>query len=607
MPLFRIRSVLVAIAVAGLVFGGAALLAGRGDWADWIWAACTIPVLAALVVEILTSLRRGEVGLDLVAALSMTAALAFGQPLAGNVVALMYAGGQLLESYAERRARREMTALLGRVARTAMRYVDGRLEEVAIEELAKGDRVLVRHGEVVPVDGAIASSGALVDQSALTGESIPVEKQETDEILSGSTNVGDAFDLITAKPAGESTYANIVRLVQQAQESKAPSVRIADRFAIWFLLLTLLIAGVAWWATGDRIRALAVLVVATPCPLILALPVAIISGMSRAAKLGVLVKSGGALEALAKVRTAILDKTGTLTFGKADIAEIRTTDGWKGEELLRLAASLDQASNHVIADALVTGARQRDLRLSPPTEVSEVAGTGVSGIVDGHAVVVGGSRFVRDRSRRGDPYALRGGIADGTAVVAVAVDGEIAGIIVLADRVRPEAADMLAALRDSGVTKVVLASGDRQDVVAAIGRRLAIADAFGELDPKAKVDIVRKERAQAPVMMVGDGVNDAPALASADVGVAMGARGSAASSESADVVLLVDRLDTLTAAVRAAHRTRRIAMESVLAGLGLSVVAMIFAALGYLPPVAGALVQEAIDIAVILNALRALR
>ncbi|MGO4830930.1 heavy metal translocating P-type ATPase, partial [Rhizobiaceae sp. 2RAB30] len=399
----------------------------------------------------------------------------------------------------------------------------------------------------------------------------------------------------------------IVRLVRQAQESKAPSVRIADRYAIWFLLLTLLIAGAASWVTGDRIRALAGLVVATPCPLILALPVAIISGMSRAAKLGVLIKSGGALEALAKVRIAILDKTGTLTFGKAEITDIRVSDGWNDDELLRLAASLDQASNHVIADALVSGAHQRGLRLSPPTEVSEAAGTGVSGTVDGHAVVVGGSRFVRDRSRRGDPYALRGGVPEGAAVVAVAVDGEIAGIIVLADKVRPEAADMLNALRDSGVTKIVLASGDRQDVVTAIGNQLDIGDAFGELDPQGKVDVVRKERTQAPVMMVGDGVNDAPALASADVGVAMGARGSAASSESADVVLLVDRLDTLTAALRAAHRTRRIAMQSVLAGLGLSVVAMIFAALGYLPPVAGALVQEAIDIAVILNALRALR
>ncbi|MGI6856634.1 heavy metal translocating P-type ATPase [Mesorhizobium sp. 1B3] len=601
------RSLLVAVAVVGLAAGALSWIAGRPDWAGWIWAAGTVPVLVALIGEIVVSLSRGQVGLDLVAALSMTAALAFGEPLAGNVVALMYAGGQLLEAYAERRAQREMTALLGRVARTAMRRTGETLEEVPIEELVVGDRILVRHGEVAAVDGVLASVDALVDQSALTGESVPVGKKAGDEILSGSTNVGDAFELDTSRPAAESTYANIVRLVEQARESKAPSVRIADRYAIWFLLLTLVIAGVAWWASGDRIRALAVLVVATPCPLILALPVAIISGMSRAAKFGVLIKSGGAIEALAKVRTAILDKTGTLTFGQATISDIRTIEGWNGDEMLRLAASLDQASNHVVAEALVADARRRGLQLSRPTKVSEQAGTGVSGIVDGRALIIGGSRFVRDRSRSGDPYALRQGVPEGAAVVAVSVDGAVVGIIVLADRIRPDAPAMLAAFREAGIERVVLASGDRQDVVATIARQLGIAEAHGELDPAAKVAVVGKERERATVMMVGDGVNDAPALASADVGVAMGARGSAASSESADIVLLVDRLDNLTMAVRVAHRTRRIAMQSVLVGLGLSVAAMVIAAFGYLPPVAGALTQEAIDIAVILNALRALR
>lgn len=605
--LFNFRTLLVAIATMGLSAGTIAWLWARPEAAEWAWWVGTVPVLAALIVEIVTSLRRGQVGLDLVAALSMTAALAFGEPLAGNVVALMYAGGQLLEAFAERRAQREMTALLGRVARTAMRHVGDRLEEVPIERLAVGDRVLVRHGEVVPVDGLLASVEGLVDQSALTGESVPVAKNTGEEILSGSTNAGDAFELDAVRPAAESTYANIVRLVEQARGSKAPSVRIADRYAVWFLLFTLLIAGGAWWVSGDRIRALAVLVVATPCPLILALPVAIISGMSRAAGLGVLVKSGGALEALAKVRTAVLDKTGTLTFGQATISDIRTVEGWDRNEVLRLAASLDQASNHVIAEALVADARRQGLELSRPSDVSEAAGTGVSGQVDGRAVVIGGSRFVRDSSRQGDPYSLRDGLAEGTAVVAVAVDGAVAGIIALADGVRPDAPAMLSAFRDAGIERVVLASGDREDVVEAIARQLGIAEAFGELAPAAKVEVVRKERERAPVMMVGDGVNDAPALASADVGVAMGARGSAASSESADIVLLVDRLDNLTKAVHVAHRTRRIALESVVAGLGLSVVAMVAAALGYLPPVAGALTQEAIDIAVILNALRALR
>lgn len=604
--LYTFRSMLVAIATAGLTGGTIAWLYSSDTWADRIWFVATVPVLTALIVEIVTSLRKGEVGLDLVAALSMTAALAFGEPLAANVVALMYSGGQLLESYAEGRARREMTALLGRVAHTAMRYTCEALEEIPVSGVRAGERILVRHGEVVPVDGTLASEAAALDQSSLTGESATVDKAAGDEILSGSTNLGNAFDLIATRPAAESTYANIVRLVQQAQESKAPSVRIADRYAVWFLALTLLIAGIAWWISGDRIRALAVLVVATPCPLILALPVAIISGMSRSAKLGVLIKNGGALEVLAKVRTAVLDKTGTLTYGQARIIDMRTTDGWEPLEMLRLAASLDLASSHVIAEALVGDARRRGLSLSTPTDVSEAAGTGVSGVVEGRQVTIGGSRYVRDNSK-GDPYALRNGVPDDAAVVAVAVDEQLAGIIVLADRIRPDAVAMLEAFHDVGIRRIVLASGDRSDVVAAVAKKLGIDEAHGELTPAQKVEIVRREAAKAPTMMVGDGVNDAPALATATVGIAMGARGAAASSESADVVLLVDRLDNLIKAINAAHRTKRIALQSVLIGLGLSVVAMLVAAAGYLPPVAGAFTQELIDVAVILNALRALR
>ncbi|MCX2699434.1 heavy metal translocating P-type ATPase [Ochrobactrum chromiisoli] len=605
--IFTLRSMLVTIAIVGLLTGTLAWFSAFGIWGDRIWFAATVPVLVALAIDIVASLQKGEVGLDLVAALSMAAALAFGEPLAGNVVALMYSGGQLLESYAEGRARREMTALLGRVAHTAMRYAGEKLEEVPVDDIQPDERVLIRHGEVVPVDGMLASRAAILDQSSLTGESRSVEKAEQDEILSGSTNLGDAFDLVATRPAAESTYANIVRLVSQAQESKAPSVRIADRFAVWFLLLTLLIAGLAWWLSGDRIRALAVLVVATPCPLILALPVAIISGMSRSAKLGVLIKSGGALEALAKIKTAVLDKTGTLTFGQAHVIDLRVTNGWEGQDMLRLAASLDQASGHVIAKALVDDALGRGLVLSVPSNVSETAGTGVSGLVDGQHVTIGGSRYVRSNIKHGDPYDLRQGVPAESAVVAVAVNNELAGIIVLADQIRPDAALMLETFHAVGIDRIVLASGDRSDVVDAVAQKLGIDEAHGDLNPEQKVDIVRKEASKAPTMMVGDGVNDAPALATATVGVAMGARGAAASSESANVVLLVDKLDNLIKAIQSAHRTRRIALQSVLIGLGLSILAMIIAAFGLLPPVAGAFTQEVIDIAVILNALRALR
>ncbi len=601
----KTRLALVGIALAGLATGLAGLALGE-NWPGLVFAAATLPVLAALIVEIVTSLRRGDVGLDIVAALSMSAALGFGEPLAGNVVALMYAGGQLLESYAEGRARREMTALLGRVARTAMRIEPDGLREVDVGSIAPGDRLLIRKGEVVPVDGALATAGGSFDQSALTGESLPVTKAAGDEVLSGVANAGEAVEIVSSRPAAESTYANIVRLVEQAASSRAPAIRTADRFAIWFLLLTLVIAGAAWWGSADPIRALAVLVVATPCPLILALPVAIVSGMSRAARSGILIKHGGALETLGRVRTVILDKTGTLTLGLARVTAIRTREGIDPDELLRLAASLDQASNHVIAEALVAEAHARGLALSPPDAVSEMAGAGLSGTIDGHDVVVGGRAYVHALSEDG-AAGLDDTIPPGSAVVSVAIDGRLAGLILLADGLRPEAPDMIRGLRAAGIRRVVLASGDAAEIASGVGHALGLDAAQGGMSPTDKLDLVREEERAAPTVMVGDGVNDAPALAGASVGVAMGARGAAASSQSADVVLLVDRIDRLALALVIAGRTRRIALESVLVGLGLSIAAMIAAAFGLLPPVAGALLQEAIDVAVILNALRALR
>ncbi|MBC7151713.1 MAG: heavy metal translocating P-type ATPase [Rhizobium sp.] len=601
------QPVLALVALATLAGGGIAYFTAQPDWASALWSTGTGLVLLALAAEIIHSLLQGRFGLDVIAGLSMAAALAFGEPLAGNIVALMYAGGQQLENFAEGRARREMTALLGRTARTAMRYAREGLEEVPIETLMPGERILVRRGEVVPVDGRLAAGRADIDMSALTGEALPARFFAGNDVPSGGTSIGAAFDLDVVRSAADSTYAGIVRLVEQAQESKAPMVRLADRYALWFLLLTVLIAGGAWWMSGDPLRALAVLVVATPCPLILAVPVAIISGMSRAASLGVLIKSGGALERLARVRTAVLDKTGTMTSGKAGVVEIRTVDGIDPEDMLRLAASLDQASNHVSAEALVQSARERGMALSSPTDIVETPGSGVAGRIDGRSLVVGGSDFVRGRCSTGNPYALGRDLPPGTAVVAVGIDGAVAGIILLSDQIRDDAHSTIAAFRSAGVTRFVLASGDHDDAVRAAGRSLGVDEAIGNLLPAEKVEVVVAEGLKASVMMIGDGVNDAPALAAADVGVAMGARGAAASSESADVVLLVDHLARLPAALLVAQRTRRIALQSVAVGLSLSLLAMVAAALGHLPPVQGALLQEVIDVAVILNALRALR
>ena len=602
-----LRPVLVVWPAAGLVLGLAAHFSGWEHWAGPIWTAATVPVLVVLLIEILVSLRRGDVGLDIVAALSMLAALVFAEYLAAVVVAVMYSGGQYLESFAERRASREMTALLARVPRSTLRQRNGRLEEVALEEVEPGDRLVIRKGDVVPVDGAVVDGVAVLDQSALTGESMPVQQKVGDPVLSGSTNAGEAFHLAATRRAAESTYAGIVRLVAAAQRSRAPMSRLADRYAMVFLAATVALAGAAWAWTGDPIRAVAVLVVATPCPLILAVPVAIVSGLSRAAKQGILIKGGQALETLARVRSLVIDKTGTLTHGRARVVSIDVASGQSADELLRIAASLDQASKHMIAQAIVEEAQKKGLQLAVPGDVVETAGEGLEGRVEGHHVVVGGYRFVSERVLGVGLALWRADRPAGAAAVAVGIDGKFAGVLILADELRAGTQALLQSLRALGVERIVLATGDRHDVAELVARGLSIDALRSELTPDQKTLVVLSERKHGPVMMIGDGVNDAPALAAADLGVAMGAKGAAASAEAADVVLLVDQLDRILPAMEIARRSRFIALQSVYAGIGLSVAGMIAAALGFISPVQGAVMQELIDIAVILNALRSLR
>jgi heavy metal translocating P-type ATPase len=600
------ETILLVSAIAGLGLGIVANALGAGGIAQICWSIATLTVLAGLAAEIAQALRRGDFGLDLVAALSMTAALLVGESLAANVVALMYAGGQMLERFAEGRARAEMTALLGRVPRTAMRRAASGLETVAIDLIAPGDVVVVRKGEMVPVDGRLAPDhSATLDTSSLTGESLPRAVEPSGDVLSGSVCSDRSFDMIVLRPAAESTYAGIVRLVEQAQAGKAPMSRLADRYALGFLVATVVIAGIAWLMSGLPARAVAVLVVATPCPLILAVPVALMSGVSRAAKHGVLLKSAAVLERMASVVTLIVDKTGTLTLGRARVTHIEAAGTESADEMLRLAASLDQASTHVLATSLIEAARQRSLALSSPSETTEEPGAGVAGTVDGRRVAIGGHGFVmRQLSDGATPAASP---TSHSSVIAVGIDDRFAGEIFMEDPLRTDAAGTIDALRQLGVRRIVLASGDQKDVTDRLAAALKIDEVHAQLDPAAKAVLVAAERSNGPLMMVGDGVNDAPALAAADVGVAMGARGSAASTEAADAVILVDDLRPLAKGIAIAQRTLHIALQSVWVGLGLSLVGMIVAAFGYLPPVQGALLQEAIDVAVIFNALRALR
>ena len=607
---------LAAVAVTAIAAGGLLHLLGEGDAGQAVWRAAVALLAAELAYEVGKSvLVDHHLGVDTIALVAMVGALALGEELAGAVIGLMFSGGAALEAAASRRARRELTALLQRAPRSAQVRRDGRIDEVAVDEVRVGDVVLVRTGEVVPVDGTVLDGEAVVDTSALTGEPLPVTLKPGMSVLSGTANAGAPFDVRADRPAAESAYAALVRLVRHAESERAPVVRMADRYAGVFLPVTLALAGIAWAVSGDPVRALAVVVVATPCPLILAVPIALVSGLSRAARAGVVVKGAGAIEALGRARTVLFDKTGTLTVGTPEIREIRLAG--PGDvppaEILRLAASLDRLSAHVLAAALVDAAQEAGLALAPVSESDEDPGQGIAGVVDGRRVAIGSSRFlIGDGVDPAEIDAARqlGTRGSGEAHVLVAVDGHLAGVIVMADELRPDAAPIVQRLRDEGIRQVAMVTGDRRSVAERVARELGVDRVYAELAPEDKLEIVRRLRddpALGPVVMVGDGVNDAPALAIADVGIAMGAAGATVSSQTADAVITVDRIDRVADAVHAGRRALRIARESVFAGMGLSIAAMLVAAAGYLPPVAGALLQEAIDLTVILNALRALR
>ena len=605
----RITRWILILTLTTLATGGVLALVDARVASRILWAlAAAIPVVP-LIGEIVARLRARRPGVDVIAFLAVAAAVALGEYLTAGIIGAMLASGRFLEEFAAGRAERELSALIRRAPRVAHRVDDGGMETIEIDEVVRGDRLLVKAGEVVPVDGVVVSEGALCDESALTGEPLPVERRRGDLVSSGAVNAADVFEIRATASAEESTYAGIVRLVQEARESRSSSVRLADRWAGWFVPLTLLVSGVAWMVSGDPVRALAVLVVATPCPLLLAVPIAVVSGISRAARRGIVFRGGESLEMLAQTRNVLIDKTGTVTVGRPRLRHVVSfTDELSENEALRLAASTDQVSTHLLARAIVEAARERGLALDQPVDVNEVAGGGVSAKTDGRAVAVGKIGWLLAGAEEPSNVAdfRRRMLRVAPLAVFVSIEGTIAAALTFDDTIRPDAANTIRALRRAGIARIVMATGDNQVVARSVGMAIGVDEVLSESTPREKVEALIDLKTHGVTAMVGDGINDAPALAAADVGVAMGARGATASSEAADVVLIVDQLQRLVDAIGIANRSRRIAVQSVVIGMSLSLGAMSFAALGLIAPIVGALVQEAIDVIAIANSLRAL-
>ncbi len=599
-PALRRYPVVALTVLAGLAVA-VLLLAGADSGARWAASVFALAVAAYQSVGMVRDIIHGRWGIDILAVTAIVATVSVGEYIASLIIVLMLTGGEALEDYAARRATRELSTLLERAPLTAHRENDdGTTTDVPVAGIEAGDVLLVRPSEVLPVDAVLISGPATFDESALTGESLPVEHPAGDPVLSGSLNGPAAIRIRATAREADSQYSRIVALVREAADSKAPVVRLADRYAVPFTIFALLLAGFAWFLSGDSARFAEVLVVATPCPLLIAAPVAFLGGMSRAAKAGIIVKGGGTLEQLSRVRTAAFDKTGTLTGGKPTLDEVRSTS-LEAMELLALAASAEQYSSHVLAAAIVAEARDRGLELQVAQTSAEYATNGVSAEFKGRHVLVGKPAFVA-----GQVSGFTETTVDpGQLAVYVGIDGEFAGTLLMSDPLRPEVPHTLAALREMGVTETVMLTGDAAATARFIAAEAGITEFHAALLPEDKVRMV-KALPRRQVMMVGDGINDAPVLAAADVGIAMGAKGSTAASESADVVILLDDLAKVAQSVKIGRRTVRIAVESIWIGIILSVGLMAMAAAGHIPAVAGALAQEVIDLATILNSLRAL-
>lgn len=544
-----------------------------------------------MFIEMIKTLRSGKYGVDILAITAIVATLLVNEYWASLMILIMLTGGESLEDYAQKKAGQELQSLLDNTPRTAHKLQGDQQLDVAVDTLEIGDHLVIKPGEIVPADGRVIMGESTFDEASLTGEAKPMSKKVGDELMSGSVNGDSSVHMVVEKRAEDSQYQLIIKLVEESKEKPARFVRLADRYAVPFTLIAYVIGGIAWWVSGDPVRFAQVLVVASPCPLILAAPVALVAGMSRSSKSGIVVKTGTAVEKLAETRTIAFDKTGTITKGMLEVTGVAPVQEFSEAELLRVAASAEQGSAHILARSLV----QAVPRLLPVTDLKEISGQGITAMVDGRQVKVGNARFIDVPEAKTD-----------TTAIYVAIDGKYAGTIYFSDTIRPEASKTIARLKAQGINDLLMVTGDGRTVAEAIAEEVGLTEVHARCLPQDKLTILTSiPKEKRPVTMVGDGVNDAPALTVADVGIAMGAHGSTAASESADVVILKDDLERVAEAVMISRETMKVAKQSVLIGIFVCVFLMIVASTGVIPALFGAMLQELVDTVSILSALRA--
>ena len=588
----------IVAAAIGLVLD----LVGRDLAAQLLLSGVSLAACLPLIKDMWGHLRSGGYGIDILALTAIITAVILGEYWAAIVVVIMLTGGEALEDYAEHRAKTELDALLTRAPQTATILRGRKTETIPARNVQLGDKIILKPGDVVPVDAMILEGGGSIDESSLTGESLPAGKTAGDTLLSGSVNIDGAITARCVHQAKDSQYEQIIKLVKAASNSQAPFVRLADRYAVPFTIFAYLVAGTVWFISGDPMRFLEVIIVATPCPLLLAAPIAIISGMSRSAKHGIIVKNGGALERLAEARSIAFDKTGTLTHGQLTVDNVRAFGKHEADTVIAAAASLEQHSNHVLAQAVTEEARVRQQKVAKVKGLRETVGQGLSGTYGGKQVHVGRLSYLKNE---GIEMPSKPPSIEQTATY-VAIGGALAGVITFSDTIREESKPTVTLLRKLKFDRILMITGDNKANALATAKKVGIAaaDVTAEALPADKLHALEaiKER---PVAFVGDGVNDAPVLTASDVGIALGARGSTAASQSADIVIMLDDISRVGTAARIASRTFSIARQSILVGIGISMLLMLAFATGRFTPLAGALLQEVVDVIVILNALRA--